>query len=57
MKPENLTHWLSAKLRWLFETEAEAARRDSSDLEERTRREFEVDRLDRLRNPGNYRGR
>ncbi len=57
MKPENLTAWLAAKLRWLFETDAEASRRDASDLEERTRREFEIDRLDRLRNPGNYRGR
>ena len=57
MKPENVTAWLAAKLRWLFETDAEAMRRNTSNLEERTRREFEIERLDRLRNPGNYRSR
>lgn len=57
MKPENVTAWLAAKLRWLFETDAEATRRTTTNHEERTRREFEIDRLDRLRNPGNYRGR
>ena len=57
MKRETVTHWILTRLRWLFETDAEALRRISADLEQSNRRELELERLDRLRNPGNYRGR
>lgn len=57
MKRETVTHWMLTRLRWLFETDAEALRRISADLEQSNRRELELERLDRLRNPGNYRGR
>jgi hypothetical protein len=41
----------------LFRSKAEVARRASGRFEALQRREMEVERLDRLRNPSNYRGR
>jgi hypothetical protein len=41
----------------LFYSKAEAARRAAGRFEALKRREMEVERLDRLRNPGDYRGR
>jgi hypothetical protein len=40
-----------------FYSKAEAARRASGRFEALKRKEMEVERLDRLRNPGDYRGR
>lgn len=57
MSLETLTRRLVAKLRWLFETDAEATRRDPSHVNRQTRKNNEAERLDRLRNPGNYRCR
>ena len=41
----------------LFYSKAEAARRASGRFETLKRKVMEAERLDRLRNPGNYRGR
>lgn len=41
----------------LFRSKAQLARRDSGRFEALKRREMEIERLDRLRNPGDYRGR
>jgi hypothetical protein len=41
----------------LLYSKAEVPRRSSGRLEALKRREMEIERLDRLRNPGNYRGR
>jgi hypothetical protein len=41
----------------LFRSKAEVARRASGRFEALKRREMEIERLDRLRNPGDYRGR
>jgi hypothetical protein len=45
------------KLADLASTKSALARRTLLKTEARERKEFEADRLDRLRNPGNYRGR
>ena len=47
--------WTS--LERLFCSKAQVAQRAAGRSEARKRQEMEVDRLDRLRNPGNYRGR
>lgn len=41
----------------VFLSKEQAARRDTDRFETFKRREMEEERLDRLRNPGNYRGR
>jgi hypothetical protein len=41
----------------LFRSKADVARRSSGRFEALKRREMEIERLDRLRNPGDYRGR
>ena len=47
--------WTS--LERLFRSKAQVAQQAAGKCEARKRQEMEVDRLDRLRNPGNYRGR
>ena len=41
----------------LFRSKAEAARRASGRFEALKRKEMEIERLDRLRNPSDYQGR
>ena len=41
----------------LFLSKAQLARRTTGRFEALKRKELEMERLDRLRNPGNYRGR
>ncbi|MCX6902264.1 MAG: hypothetical protein NTW03_02035 [Verrucomicrobia bacterium] len=41
----------------LFRSKARVAQRATGRFEALKRKEMEVERLDRLRNPGNYRGR
>jgi hypothetical protein len=48
---------VSGRSELLFRSKAEAARRASAKFETLKRKEMEVERLDCLRNPGNYRGR
>jgi hypothetical protein len=45
------------KIADLASSKSALARRALLRTEARERKEFEADRLDRLRNPGNYRGR
>ena len=44
-------------MEWLFLSKAGLARRASGRFEALKRREMEIERLDRLRNPSDYQGR
>jgi hypothetical protein len=44
-------------IEWLVLSKAQLARRATGRFEMLKRKEMEIERLDRLRNPGNYRGR
>jgi len=45
------------RIELLFRSKAQVAQRATGRFEALKRKEMEVERLDRLRNPGNYRGR
>ena len=45
------------RIELLFRSKAQVARRATGRFEVLKRKEMEVERLDRLRNPGDYRGR
>lgn len=54
---ETLLKRASQGIERLFLSMDEAGRRDTDRLETIQRREFEAERLDRLRNPGDYEGK
>ena len=54
---ETLLKRASQGIERLFLSKDEAGRRDTGRLETIQRREFEAERLDRLRNPGDYEGK
>ena len=49
--------WFWERIETLFRSKADLASRSSGRFEALKRREMEAERLDRLRNPGDYRGR
>ena len=54
---ETLLKRVPQSIERLFLSKDEAGRRDTGRLETIQRREFEAERLDRLRNPGDYEGK